>query len=335
MKQQARQRPTLETLASGIINGDRILLAQAITLIESHLPEDEAIATALLEKIMPHSGNSMRIGITGIPGVGKSTFIESLGQLILKNNKKVAVLSIDPTSPIGGGSILGDKTRMETLSKNQRAFIRPTASSDSAGGVAQRTRETMLLCEAAGYEVIIIETVGVGQSEYAVKDMVDFFLLLMLPGSGDDLQGIKKGIVELADAIAVTKADGDNVSRAHQAQATYAGAVHTIYTGASDTPPVVLTSAVTGMGIEDIWNSVTTFIARVKASGNFDKQRSRQYIAWLHEQFAALLKKDLQRFEQVRTAQELLESEVTAKITSPRKAAAELLAVYHRQIKGS
>ncbi|MEJ1238932.1 methylmalonyl Co-A mutase-associated GTPase MeaB [Chryseolinea sp. T2] len=335
MKQQARQRPTLESLADGVLNGDRILLAQAITLIESHRPDDEATAIALLEKVMPHTGNSLRIGITGTPGVGKSTFIESLGQFILKNNKKVAVLSIDPTSPVGGGSILGDKTRMETLSKNRNAFIRPTASLDSLGGVAQRTRESMLLAEAAGYDFIIIETVGVGQSEYSVKEMVDFFLLLMLPGSGDDLQGMKKGIVELADAIAITKADGDNVNRARQAQAMYAQAIHTVYTGATNTPPVILTSAVSGVGIEEVWTAISDAVARTKLSGAFDQQRNRQYVAWLNDQFAALLKSDVWQYDQVRTAQSLLESEVTSKTKSPRKAANELLAAYHRQIKGS
>ncbi len=250
MKQQAKPRPSLDSLLTGIINGDRILLAQAITLIESQLPEDENLSATLLEKIMPLAGNSVRIGITGIPGVGKSTFIESLGNVILKTNKKLAVLSIDPTSPIGGGSILGDKTRMETLSKHARAFIRPSASMDASGGVAQRTRECMLLCEAAGYDVIIVETVGVGQSEYAVKDMVDFFLLLMLAGAGDDLQGMKKGIMELADAIAITKADGDNINRSRQAQAIYAQAMHTIRQGAANTPPVLLTSAVAHQGMQ-------------------------------------------------------------------------------------
>lgn len=334
MKHQARQRPTLESLIHGVINGDRILLAQAITVIESHLPDDEAMAAALLEKIMPHTGNSLRIGITGTPGVGKSTFIESLGQVILKNNKKVAVLSIDPTSPIGGGSILGDKTRMETLSKSQHAFIRPTASMDSLGGVALRTRESMLLCEAAGYDIIIIETVGVGQSEYTVKNMVDFFLLLMLPGAGDELQGMKKGIVELADAIAITKADGDNLTRARQAQATYAQAIHTIYSGVSDTPPVVLTSSVSGMGIEGIWMLMMNLITQAKSSGVFERQRNRQYTAWFNEQFDAMLKDDIQRSDKVRTARSLLESEVSANIKSPRKAALELLAAYHQQLKG-
>lgn len=328
-----KPRPALESFATGVLSGDRVILAQAITLLESQLRDDEELGAALLEKIIPHTGNSVRIGITGVPGVGKSTFIESLGNVILKNNNKLAVLSIDPTSPVGGGSILGDKTRMETLSKHPRAFIRPSASTNATGGVAQRTREVMLLCEAAGFNVMIIETVGVGQSEYAVKDMVDFFLLLMLAGAGDDLQGMKKGIIELADAIAITKADGDNLTRARQAQATYAQAMHTTRNGPAGTPPVWLTSAFEQTGIEDVWTAITAFVARSKSTGQFAEQRSRQYVAWLNEQFSVMLRNDIHQYEQVRTAQQLLEGEVRAGHRSPRGAAAELLAVYHKQLK--
>ena len=305
------------------------MLAQAITLIESHLPEDEVLGAQLLEKIMSHTGNSVRIGITGVPGVGKSTFIESIGHVVLKSHKKLAVLSIDPSSPIGGGSILGDKTRMETLSKHPRAYIRPSASMDATGGVAQRTRECMLLCEAAGYDVIIIETVGVGQSEYAVKDMVDFFLLLMLAGAGDELQGMKKGIMELADAIAITKADGDNVIHARSAQATYSQATH----GMPGTPPVLLTSAHSNTGIDQTWNTIADSIAHAKQNGSFDTQRKRQYASWLHDQFGALLKGDVQQFQSVRSAQALLEAEVTAQQRSPRSAASALIAAYHEAIR--
>lgn len=333
MKHQAKPRPSLDYFVTGVINGDRIVLAQAITLIESHLPEDEILGAALLEKIMFHTGNSVRLGITGVPGVGKSTFIESLGQIILRSHNKLAVLSIDPTSPVGGGSILGDKTRMETLSKDPRAFIRPSASMDATGGVAQRTRECMLLCEAAGYDVIIVETVGVGQSEYAVKDMVDFFLLLMLAGAGDDLQGMKKGIMELADAIAITKADGDNVAHARRAQATYAQAMHALQTKSSGTPPVVLTSALLQTGIDAVWGEISEFIKHAKKNGVFDGQRKRQYASWLQEQFTALLKADIQRHQEVRAAQTLLESEVTTQQRSVRSAALELLAAYHEAIR--
>ncbi len=333
MKQQAKPRPSVESLATGIVNGDRILLAQAITLIESQREDDQVSGSALLEKIMPHTGKSIRLGITGVPGVGKSTFIEALGHVFLKKHKKVAVLSIDPTSPIGGGSILGDKTRMETLSKHPMAFIRPSASLDALGGVAQRTRECMLLCEAAGYDVIIVETVGVGQSEYAVKDMVDFFLLLMLAGAGDDLQGMKKGIMELADAVAITKADGDNIAPARRAQATYAQALHTVNNQSAASPPVLFTSALSGTGMEDTWGAITKFIADAQSTGSFDKHRRNQYAAWLRDQFNNLLKADLQKFETVRTAQTLLEEDVMSGNRSPRSAATELLALYKKQIR--
>jgi LAO/AO transport system kinase len=333
VKQQAKPRLSVESLATGIVNGDRILLAQAITLIESQREDDQVSGGALLEKIMPHTGKSIRLGITGVPGVGKSTFIEALGHVVLKKHKKVAVLSIDPTSPIGGGSILGDKTRMEALSKHPMAFIRPSASLDAVGGVAQRTRECMLLCEAAGYDLIIVETVGVGQSEYAVKDMVDFFLLLMLAGAGDDLQGMKKGIMELADAVAITKADGDNIAPARRAQATYAQALHTVNSHSALSPPVLLTSALSGIGMEDTWTAITKFIADAQSTGSFDKHRRHQYAAWLREQFNNLLKADLQKFEKVRTAQTLLEADVMSGNRSPRSAATELLAAYKKQIR--
>lgn len=328
-----KPRPTLESFATGVLSGDRVILAQAITLLESQLREDEELGSALLEKIIPHTGNSVRIGITGVPGVGKSTFIESLGNVILKNNNKLAVLSIDPTSPVGGGSILGDKTRMGKLSKHPSAFIRPSASTNATGGVAQRTREAMLLCEAAGFNVVIIETVGVGQSEYAVKDMVDFFLLLMLAGAGDDLQGMKKGIMELADAIAITKADGDNLTRARQAQATYAQAMHTTRNGPAGTPPVWLTSAFNQTGIEEVWTAINGIITDAKKSTSFENKRKQQYASWFHDQFASLLKSDVQQFASVRTARELLEAEVTSLQRSPANAALELLSAYHHAIK--
>lgn len=329
MKQSARPRPSLESLSSGIIAGDRLVLAQAITVIESHLPSDEELAAALLEKIMPHTGHSIRLGITGVPGVGKSTFIESLGQVILKNNKKVAVLSIDPTSPIGGGSILGDKTRMETLSKNPNAYIRPSASQESSGGVASRTRESMLLCEAAGFDVVIVETVGVGQSEYAVKDMVDFFLLLLLAGAGDDLQGMKKGIMELADTIVITKADGDNLLNARQAQATFAQVMHVTRTGVAGTPPVLLTSAITNTGMSEVWSTISDFVARTQKDGSFEEQRRQQYASWVRDSFSEMLKADIQRSDHFQQAKASLQDDVAALRRSPRSAASELLRIYH------
>ena len=221
-------RLQLNDYKEGILAGDRIVLARAITLIESALPEDQQLAGEVLDTVMAHTGNSLRMGITGAPGVGKSTFIESFGQTLIRAGKKVAVLTIDPTSQITGGSILGDKTRMQELANERGAFIRPSPSGQTLGGVASHTRESILLCEAAGFDYIIVETVGTGQSEYAVKHMVDFFLLLIQPGSGDELQGIKKGIVEMADAIAVTKADGDNTKAAKATRVDFQHALHTI-----------------------------------------------------------------------------------------------------------
>ena len=222
--QTVKPRLTSDQYATGILSGDRVMLGQAITLIESNLENDKALSVEVLEKIMPNTGNAFRLGITGAPGVGKSTFIEAFGKYVTEQGKKIAVLTIDPSSQLTKGSILGDKTRMEELSKNPMAFIRPTASGNTLGGVANKTREVLLLCEAAGHEVIIIETVGVGQSEVTVKNMVDFFLLLMLAGAGDELQGIKKGIMEITDAMVITKADGDNIDHTTQASPARADA---------------------------------------------------------------------------------------------------------------
>ena len=245
---------TLEQYTNGIVQGNRVVLGQAITLIESSLADDQILAGQLLEAILNKTGNAIRIGITGVPGVGKSTLIEALGNHIITLGKKIAVLTVDPSSQLTKGSILGDKTRMEDLSKNPMAFIRPSASGSVLGGVANKTREVMLLCEASGYDVIIIETVGVGQSEVEVKSMTDFFLLLMLAGAGDELQGIKKGIMEMADGLAITKADGDNIQQATAAQSEYQHALHLYPTPASGWNPNVLTcSALTGTGIDEIW----------------------------------------------------------------------------------
>ena len=224
-KQKRLKQPSTREFLEGILSGNRTLLSQAITLTESSLPHHIELAQEIIEKCLPCSGQSLRIGITGVPGVGKSTFIESLGMHLIRNNRKLAVLAIDPSSERSKGSIMGDKTRMEELSAETRAFIRPSPSAGSLGGVARKTRETIILCEAAGYDTIFIETVGVGQSETAVHSMVDFFLLLMLAGAGDELQGIKRGIMEMADAIAITKADGENITRAERAKAEYSNAI--------------------------------------------------------------------------------------------------------------
>jgi LAO/AO transport system kinase len=254
-----KQRLPTEEYAKGIISGDRVILAKAISLAESSLTEDQQQTAELLAHLT-HKNTAIRIGITGVPGVGKSTFIEAFGKYVTSLNKKIAVLTIDPSSQLTKGSILGDKTRMDELSKNPLAFIRPSASGNTLGGTTGRTRECILLCEAAGYEVIVVETVGVGQSETGVKNLVDFFLLLMLAGAGDELQGIKKGIMEMADALVITKADGDNVKRAKEAQADYQHALHLFSDAASGWKPKVLTSsALENKGIKEVWDTILNF----------------------------------------------------------------------------
>jgi LAO/AO transport system kinase len=242
-----------------LLLGNRVALGRAITLIESKKLSDQKLADKLLEKILPHTGNSLRIGITGAPGVGKSTFIETFGKQLTSLGKKVAVLAVDPSSAKTKGSILGDRTRMEELSKDERAFIRPTSSGNFLGGVADKTRETILLCETAGYEIIIVETVGVGQSETAVRNMVDFFLLLQLAGAGDELQGIKKGIMEMADAIVITKADGENEKKAKQAQIEFQHALHLFQPTSFWNPKVLTSSAIEKKGIDEVWKVIYCF----------------------------------------------------------------------------
>jgi len=336
LKQSTKTRPDLKKLEEGILGGDRVILGQAITLIESNLDADQTVASALLERILPSTGNSIRIGITGVPGVGKSTFIEAFGKYITGQNKTLAVLTIDPTSPITKGSILGDKTRMEVLSKDPMAFIRPTASSLAMGGVANKTREAMLLCEAAGFQVIIVETVGVGQSEISVKNMVDFFLLLVLAGAGDELQGMKKGILEIADAILVTKSDGDNIKPAREAQAMYQQSFHVFPEQRSGWRPVALTtSAQTGEGIEDVWKLIINFTQSGKQSGHFVQNRNQQTIAWFREHLKILLESDLQKFETVQQKRRNLEQALVSLSIPPQTAARQLLETYHQAVRDS
>lgn len=329
-----KNRLTVQEYASGVLAGDRVILAKAISLVESQLVEDQQQASQLIEKLNPSSGKSIRIGITGVPGVGKSTFIEALGKHVIDQKKRIAVLTVDPSSQLTKGSILGDKTRMDDLSKNEKAFIRPSASGNTLGGVAHKTREAILLCEAAGFDVIIIETVGVGQSEVAVKNMVDFFLLLMLAGAGDELQGIKKGIMEMADAIVITKADGDNVRHASEAQAEYQHALHLFPSSASGWKPKVLTcSSQTRKGIPETWDMIMKYNDHTQASGYFSENRARQNAAWFHEYFQQLLRADFQRF--TTTNQELanLENQITDNKISVHVAAHQLLNAYHQAIK--
>lgn len=268
----------------GIRSGNRVVLGQAITLMESSLPVHQALAAEILDACLPATGRSLRLGITGVPGVGKSTFIDLFGMFLVNKGHKLAVLAVDPSSQLSGGSILGDKTRMANLSVHENVFVRPSPAGSALGGVAQHTRETMLLCEAAGFDIIIIETVGVGQSETAVHDMTDFFLLLLLPGAGDELQGIKRGIVEMADLLAVNKADGDALAAARRARAAYQQALHLFPPKPSQWTPEVLTcSAVKGLGIEEIWATVEKYCSLTRKNGYFEEQRRIQAVDWLHD----------------------------------------------------
>jgi len=279
-----RQRFSIEYYTDGIISRDRIVLSRAITMIESKISEDRTLSRQILQNILPKTGNSLRIGITGVPGVGKSTFIEVLGKHITALGKSVAVLTIDPSSKRSGGSILGDKTRMESLAHDPLAYIRPSASSLSLGGVARNTRETMLLCEAAGFEIIIVETVGVGQSETLVKSMTDFFLLLMLAGAGDELQGMKKGIMEMADIIAINKADGENQTACSIAVQEYKNALHLFPKSESGfDPTVVCCSALENTGIDTIWKMIIDYKKITKKNGFFNKNRQLQNRDWMHD----------------------------------------------------
>ena len=267
---------------NGVIQGNRRIIAKTITIVESSLPDHQKLAKAIIDSLLPHSGKAVRIGITGVPGVGKSAFIESFGMMLLKDNHRIAVLAVDPSSKKSGGSVMGDKTRMERLAVEESAFIRPSPSGGTLGGVARKTRETMIVCEAAGFDVMIVETVGVGQSETTVASMVDFFLVLMLSGAGDELQGIKKGVLELADAIAITKADGDNVEKAKWARKEYETALHLINPSSSNwLPPVVTCSALKLEGIEKIWEIVLSHREKLKSTGEFEVNRRNQYIEWM------------------------------------------------------
>ncbi len=303
------------------------MLSRAITLVESRLASDQELAQEVINAVLPHSGNSLRVGITGVPGVGKSTFIEAFGvYLIQQQQKKLAVLAIDPTSQRSGGSILGDKTRMDALAINPHAFIRPSPAGKSLGGVARSTRESIILCEAAGFDTIFVETVGVGQSETAVHAMVDFFLLLMLAGAGDELQGIKRGIMEMADAIAITKADGTNVQKAKAARAEYQNALHLYPKAASGWLPQVSTcSALQPAGLDTIWQTVTDYLSLTKSNGFFEQKRRDQNLQWLHEAIRQGLEENFYRHGQVKAQLPAITSEVKEGRKSAFAAAAELL----------
>ena len=317
--------PSKTPTAAEIRSGNRAALARAITLIESRRADHQALARDLVQALLPATGKAYRVGITGSPGVGKSTTIDTLGMYLIEQGHRVAVLAVDPSSARTGGSILGDKTRMARLANDDRAFIRPSPSSGTLGGVAAKTREAMMLCEAAGFDVVLVETVGVGQSETAVCDMTDIFLALMLPGAGDELQGIKKGLVELADMIAINKADGDNIKRATSAAASYRAALK-ILTPRSQHwfPPVLTYSGLTGAGIPDLWQKIVEHRTAMNASGEFTARRSAQQVKWMWAMFEDRLKARLRSDPAVRARVKQIEARVADGRTSPALAADQI-----------
>ena len=327
--------PDEDGYLEGILSGNRSILGQAITLVESSLDKHRVLAQKVIDKCLPHSGNSIRVGITGVPGVGKSTFIEVFGTFLTSHGHKVAVLAIDPSSGRSKGSILGDKTRMENLSIDPNAFIRPSPSGGSLGGVARKTRESVILCEAAGYDIIIIETVGVGQSEIAVHSMTDFFLLLMLAGAGDELQGIKRGIMEMADLIAINKADGTNVENAIRAKAQYQNALHLFPSPSSGwTPGVVTCSMLTKDGIEEVWQSITEY-KKLTFNNYFHKRRAEQSKYWMLEAINDQLYRNFYGDDEISDLLKTLEKEVTSNRMSPFTAAGKLLEKYAARLSKS
>jgi LAO/AO transport system kinase len=317
-----------EELAAGVRAGDRRALAKAITLVESTRRDHQADAQRLLERLLPHTGAAVRLGVTGVPGVGKSTFIEAFGMYLVGEGKRIAVLAVDPSSARSGGSILGDKTRMARLAAEEAAFIRPSPSGGSLGGVARRTREAMLVCEAAGYDVVVVETVGVGQSETAVASMVDFFLVLLLAGAGDELQGIKKGILELADALAINKADGDNLARATRAAAEYRAALNLFrHTSPHWDPPVVTVSALEGRGMSNVWSIVLDHRERMRVSGELVANRRRQQTAWFWNVVEEELRGRFLARDDVRKLLPEIERQVAVGELPPTEGARRLLAL--------
>ena len=306
--------------AEAILSGDRRALAKAITLVESARPQDRKASQDLLNELLPHTGNSIRIGITGVPGVGKSTFIESFGQTVIGDGKKVAVLAVDPSSPVAGGSILGDKTRMEQLSRETNAFIRPSPAGKALGGVALKTRESMLLCEAAGFDVVVVETVGVGQSEHQVGSMVDFFLILLLPGGGDELQGIKKGILELADAILINKADGESENLANKTRLHYQSALSLLTQSGFWSPEVRTCSALERSGIAEAWDMVRRFHDEALAAGHLASMRSEQNLQWMWQLTDQLLRQQITDHPTLTTRLSAIEAEVGGARLTPLSA---------------
>lgn len=321
--------PTPEALAEGVLAGNRRALARAITLIESARADHRREAEALLTHLLPATGRSIRLGISGAPGVGKSTFIESFGRHVIEQGHRIAVLAVDPSSRVSGGSILGDKTRMTELARDERAFIRPSPAGSSLGGVARRTREALLVCEAAGFDVVVVETVGVGQSETAVADMVDMFVLLLMPGGGDELQGIKRGIVELADLLLINKADGELAAVAGRTAAEYRHALRLLRpASAAWTPPVLTCSGLTGDGVPAVWGAVERYRSALSATGEIARRRATQARAWLWTELSESLLAALKAHPGVAERLPVLEEAVAAGRITPSAAAETLLQVY-------
>jgi len=317
--------PDIKTLAKELRAGSRAALARAITLIESRRADHQAAGRELVQALLPETGYAIRVGITGSPGVGKSTTIDALGMFLIDQGHKVAVLAVDPSSARSGGSILGDKTRMARLAASDQAYIRPSPSSGTLGGVAAKTREAMLLCEVAGFDVILVETVGIGQSETAVCDMTDFFLALMLPGAGDELQGIKKGLVELADMIAINKADGDNIKRANHAAADYRSALHILSPRSEHwQPPVITYSALTGKGIGDLWQKVLEHRTAMTGAGDFAARRREQQVKWMWSILEQRMMARLRTDASLRTKVKKIEADVADGRVAPALAAEKI-----------
>lgn len=328
-----RHKLTVDDYVNGILTGDRVMLSRAITLVESNAPKHFTMAQELIQRILPYTGKSMRIGITGVPGAGKSTFIEALGTWLCEHGNKVAVLAVDPSSTVTKGSILGDKTRMERLSRQKNAFIRPSPSGGTLGGVTRKSRETLLLVEAAGYEVVLVETVGVGQSETDVRNMVDYFLMVALTGAGDDLQGIKKGIMEIADSILVNKADGDNKIKALSARADFDMMLHYLRPATEGWISRAYTcSSLTGEGIPEMWDVMVKFFETVRSNGVFERRRKKQLLRWVNDMAEEHLKHLISENPVITEVRKQIEKDVAEGKCAPTQGAKQMIEVMEREL---